>query len=87
MRALPWVLPCFILAAWVATSHFGLIPIRILPAPTEVVEAAFRLIRSAEIFRHIAVSSARAFAGLAVVVAFGFLLGLLNDCLRLLIVC
>ena len=78
IKASPWVLPCCMLAAWEATSHFGLIPVRILPAPTQVIEAAFRLIRSGEIFRHIAVSSARAFAGLAVGGALGFLLGLLN---------
>ena len=78
MKVLPWVVPCCILAAWEATSLFGLIPVRILPAPTQVVEAAFRLIRSGEIFRHIAVSSARAFAGLALGGALGFLLGLLN---------
>jgi len=78
MKPLPWVLPCCILVAWQATSYFGLVPIRILPAPTQVLQAAFRLIESGEIFRHIAVSSARAFAGLAFGGSLGFLLGLMN---------
>lgn len=51
---------------------------RVLPAPRDVLAALLRLSLSGELLRHIAVSSARATAGLLLGGSIGFLLGLLN---------
>jgi sulfonate transport system permease protein len=77
-KALPWLVPGFILAFWQISSQLGMMPARILPAPTQVLAVTLKLIRSGEIFRHIAVSAARAAAGFIAGGAIGFLFGLLN---------
>ena len=77
-QALPWVVPGLILAVWQILSQLGFMSTRILPAPTQVLEAAVKLIRSGEIFRHIAVSTARAAAGFVAGGSVGFVFGLLN---------
>lgn len=79
---LPWLVPGCILVAWQATAQLGFIPARILPAPTQVLSAALKLVRSGEIFRHIGVSSLRALAGLLVGGSIGFVFGLLNGLSR-----
>jgi sulfonate transport system permease protein len=77
-RVLPWLLPATLLLLWQAGAESGLISTRILPAPSDVVLAAYRLGRSGELFRHIGISFARAVAGFIVGGGLGFLLGLLN---------
>jgi sulfonate transport system permease protein len=75
---LPWVLPIGLLVVWQTATRAGLISARILPAPGDVLAAAVRMARSGELFRHIAVSSARAAAGFALGGAIGFVFGLLT---------
>jgi sulfonate transport system permease protein len=77
-RLVPWLVPLLILAAWQASASFGWLSSRYLPAPLSVLTAARRLAVSGELFRSIAVSSARAFAGLAIGGSIGFVLGLVN---------
>ncbi|MBC8141624.1 MAG: ABC transporter permease subunit [Armatimonadetes bacterium] len=75
---LPLVVPVLLLAAWQVASVSGALPPRILPAPLAVVAAAKALIVSGDLWRHLSVSAARAFLGLAVGGGIGFALGLLT---------
>jgi sulfonate transport system permease protein len=75
---LPWILPICLLLLWQAGTHSGLISTRVLPAPGDVLAAAIRMAATGELFRHIAVSTARAAAGFALGGAVGFVFGLLN---------
>jgi ABC-type dipeptide/oligopeptide/nickel transport system ATPase subunit len=62
-----WLLPAGILVAWEATlSLAGFIPLRVLPAPTAVLAAAWKLTLNGELLRNIWVSFC-AIAGLAIV--------------------
>jgi sulfonate transport system permease protein len=77
-RALPWIVPLAILLAWQAASRFGVLADQIMPAPTAVALAAWRVTRSGELLRDIAISTWRAFSGLAIGGSIGFALGMLN---------
>jgi sulfonate transport system permease protein len=79
---LPWLLPLAALLAWEAAADGGLLASRVLPAPSAVLAAAWRLAASGELFTHMAVSTARAAAGFAIGAAIGFALGLLNGVSR-----
>ncbi|MBN8938100.1 MAG: ABC transporter permease subunit [Rhizobiales bacterium] len=74
----PWVLPLVILAAWQLGSLAGAIPANVLPAPSEVLDAAIRLTLNGELAANIAVSFRRAASGFLVGGALAFALGLLN---------
>jgi sulfonate transport system permease protein len=73
-----WALPLGILAAWQALSVAGLIPGRVLPAPTEVIAAGWKLLQSGELIRNIGVSFLRAIVGFAIGGSIGFAFGLAN---------
>jgi len=73
-----WIVPALVLVAWQVASTCGWLNTRYLPAPTTVVAAGWRLTRTGELPRYMAVSTMRAFAGLLVGGALGFALGLLN---------
>ncbi len=75
---MPWCIPLLIVFLWQLFSFYGLIPTRILPAPIDVVGAAFRLAKSGELFINIGISAARAITGFFVGGSIGFSLGLLN---------
>lgn len=60
----------------------GLMSARVLPTPRDVMAAFLRLSVSGELLRHIAVSTARALAGLLLGGSIGFVLGLLNVAMR-----
>lgn len=77
-RLLPWIPPICLLLIWQIATHSGLISTRILPAPGDVLAAAIRMAATGELFRHIAVSTARAAAGFALGGMIGFSFGLLN---------
>ncbi|UZR28432.1 ABC transporter permease subunit [Methylococcus mesophilus] len=72
----PWLLPLALLAAWEIASRSGRLDGKLFPSPEEVVLAAVSLVRSGELFQHVAASSARAFTGFAIGGSLGFLLGL-----------
>jgi sulfonate transport system permease protein len=77
-----WALPVGIIAVWEALSLAGVIPQRIMPAPTAVVAAAWKLTLSGELPRNVWVSFWRAVVGLAIGGAIGFALGLANGLSR-----
>lgn len=77
-RFLPWVVPLLILLAWQATSQAGLLSSQVMPAPTAVAAAAWRLARSGELWTDIEISSARALIGFAIGGGIGFALGMAN---------
>lgn len=82
-RGLPWLLPIGLIAAWQVASAFGWLSTRVLPAPNEVVKAAWTLAASGELWTHVKVSASRALAGLAIGGGLGLVLGLLTGSLRL----
>jgi sulfonate transport system permease protein len=74
----PWVLPLIILILWQVLVQNGVIPVRILPEPISIVEAAIRLTASGKLLADVLISSQRAFAGLLIGGGIGFALGLFN---------
>jgi len=77
-----WALPIAIVAIWEALSLAGLIPLRVLPAPTAVLAAGWKLLLSGELIRNIWVSFCRAIVGFAIGGGIGFALGLANGLSR-----
>lgn len=82
-RALPWTLPVLILIGWEAASRTGWLSSRVLPEPWAVATAFWGLLRSGELWHHVAVSSGRALAGLAIGGGLGLALGLLTGTFRM----
>ncbi|WP_298934361.1 aliphatic sulfonate ABC transporter permease SsuC [uncultured Ramlibacter sp.] len=82
-RLLPWLVPIALITLWQAASSFGWLSTRVLPAPNEVVKAAWTLAVSGELWTHVKVSAGRALAGLAIGGGLGLALGLLTGSLRL----
>jgi len=78
----PWALPLGIIVTWEALSVAGLIPGRVLPAPTDVVAAGWKLLRSGELLRNVWVSFWRAIVGFAIGGGIGFAFGLANGLSR-----
>lgn len=76
--ALGWLLPALLLAGWEGASRAGLIPPNVLPAPSAVGEAFWKLLLSGELIENIRVSTLRALSGFVVGGTIGFSLGLAN---------
>ncbi|NEQ28601.1 MAG: hypothetical protein F6K28_58475, partial [Microcoleus sp. SIO2G3] len=62
----PWLVPVGLIVLWQILAQTGVIATRILPAPTQVVEAAIRLAQSGELFRNVTISLMRALIGFAI---------------------
>ena len=77
-----WALPIGIFLAWQMLSAAGLIPSRVLPAPTDVLAAGWKLLKSGELPRNIWVSFWRAIVGFAIGGGIGFVFGLANGLSR-----
>jgi sulfonate transport system permease protein len=77
-RALPWIVPAVVLLLWQAASQLGLLQDQVMPAPTAVAMAFWRVARSGELLRDIEISTWRAFSGFVVGGGIGFALGMLN---------
>jgi sulfonate transport system permease protein len=73
-----WALPVAIIVVWEGASLAGLIPPRVLPAPTDVARAGWKLIQSGELIRNVWVSFWRAIAGFVIGGGIGFAFGLAN---------
>lgn len=80
---LPFAVPGLVLLAWQILSSAGWISARVMPAPTEVALAFVDQLASGAIVHDIAVSGARALAGLLVGGAIGLALGIANGVSRL----
>ena len=81
-RLLPWLVPLLLVAVWQAASARGWLSTRVLPAPLDVLQAAWTLAESGELWTPVKVSAARALSGLAIGGGLGLLLGLLTGSLR-----
>ncbi len=82
-QLLPWLVPVALIAGWQVASSQGWISSRVLPAPLDVVTAAWRLAESGELWTHVKISAGRALAGLAIGGGLGLALGLLTGSVRL----
>src|SRR5690625_4747197 len=78
MQVIPWIVPLLLLIFWQVFSWIGILPERILPAPTDVFQAAVSLMSTGELYSHISISLGRALAGFFIGGSIGFLFGLFN---------
>jgi sulfonate transport system permease protein len=81
-RLVPWLVPVVMLVVWQLASSRGWLSTRVLPAPLDVVAAAWKLSASGELWVHLKISAGRALAGLAVGGGLGLALGLLTGSVR-----
>lgn len=81
-RFTAWLVPVLVLAVWELLVDVGVVPVRILPAPSSVLEAFVRLTKSGELLTHLGVSFQRAAAGFVIGGGVGLLLGFLNGISR-----
>ena len=81
--AIGWLLPVALLIVWEALARAGAISATVLPAPSAVLAAFWRLLLSGELLNNIWVSTWRALAGFAIGGSIGFALGLANGLSRL----
>ena len=81
-RVMPWLLPVLLMATWELSARLGWLSTRVLPEPLAVIKAFWTLSASGELWRHLAVSTARASAGLLMGGSLGLVLGLLTGSLR-----
>jgi sulfonate transport system permease protein len=72
----PWLVPIGLVLLWQILAQAGVIATRILPAPTQVAEAAIRLTQSGELFRNVMISLWRAGIGFLIGGSIGLVLGL-----------
>lgn len=82
-RLTGWVVPLLLLAAWEAAPAAGLVSPRLLPPVHAVLLAGWRLLRSGELVRDVAVSSGRALLGFALGGTLALALGLVAGISRL----
>src|ERR1700754_4969255 len=75
---IPWIVPLAILLIWQAASVAGLLPVRVLPAPSDVARAGWKLLLSGELIQNIWVSFWRASIGFLIGGGIGFAFGLAN---------
>lgn len=74
----PWLVPIGLILLWQILAQTGVIATRILPAPTQVVQAAIRLAHTGELFRNVIISLWRAGIGFLIGGSIGLILGLIN---------
>src|ERR1700687_5999217 len=75
---LQWIVPLVILVVWQAACAAGWVPARVLPAPSDVALAGWKLLLSGELVRNIWVSFWRASVGFVIGGGIGFAFGLMN---------
>jgi len=81
-RLIPWLVPVGLIVVWQIASSLGWLSTRVLPAPLDVVKAAWALTVSGELWTHVKVSAGRALAGLAIGGGAGLALGLLTGSVK-----
>lgn len=77
-QLIPWAVPILLIVIWQLLVQVGWLSTRVLPAPTGVLQAFFTLAKSGELFRHLGVSTWRAFVGFLIGGGIGLTLGFLN---------
>ena len=78
-----WIMPTLILLLWQAAAQRGTIPANVLPAPSDVAAAGWRLALSGELLDNVLVSAKRAGIGFAIGGGLAFAFGLLNGLSRI----
>ena len=73
-----WIVPLVILLVWQAACVTGYVPARVMPAPTDVALAGWKLLVSGELAQNIWVSFWRASVGFLIGGSIGFAFGLAN---------
>jgi sulfonate transport system permease protein len=73
-----WIVPLVILLAWQVACVAGFVPARVMPAPSDVALAGWKLLQSGELAQNIWVSFWRASVGFAIGGSIGFAFGLAN---------
>ena len=73
-----WIVPLVIVLVWQIACETGFVPGRVLPAPSDVALAGWKLLLSGELVRNIWVSFWRAGAGFVIGGGIGFAFGLAN---------
>lgn len=73
-----WLLPIAILLAWEAAVRLHLVAAMLLPAPSIVVQAGWRLLLNGELLYNVSVSFSRALGGFALGASIGLALGFAN---------
>ncbi|UFS75483.1 aliphatic sulfonate ABC transporter permease SsuC [Tardiphaga sp. 37S4] len=73
-----WIVPLVILLVWQAACVTGYVPARVMPAPTDVALAGWKLLISGELTQNIWVSFWRASVGFLIGGSIGFAFGLAN---------
>ncbi|WP_424630605.1 aliphatic sulfonate ABC transporter permease SsuC [Bradyrhizobium sp. SYSU BS000235] len=73
-----WIVPLVILIVWQVACATGLVPARVLPAPSDVALAGWKLAKSGELAQNIWVSFWRAAVGFVIGGGIGFAFGLAN---------
>ncbi|WP_322012172.1 ABC transporter permease subunit [Paraburkholderia sp. J12] len=74
-RWISWAVPAVVLVLWEAAARAGLITPQVLPAPSSVIETAWNLARTGDLFVHLGVSLLRAAAGFVIGGTIGLVLG------------
>lgn len=82
-RHLGWLIPILTLVVWEIAVRAGAVSATMVPPPSGVLAAAWRLTSSGELPHHIGVSALRAATGLLIGGGIGFALGLSNGLSRL----
>ncbi|MBN8997945.1 MAG: aliphatic sulfonate ABC transporter permease SsuC [Rhizobiales bacterium] len=77
-----WILPAVVLLGWEGLCRVGYIPANVLPAPSAVAVAFWRVVVSGELARNLSVSFWRAGIGFLIGGAIGFAFGLANGISR-----
>src|ERR1700684_431878 len=73
-----WIVPLVIVSVWQLACVAGWVPARVLPAPSDVALAGWKLLLSGELVRNIWVSFWRAGIGFVIGGSIGFVFGLAN---------
>ena len=73
-----WIVPLVILLVWQVACVTGFVSARVLPAPSDVAVAVWKLLLSGELVRNIWVSFWRASVGFLIGGGIGFIFGLAN---------
>ncbi len=74
----PWALPIVLLVVWEIAARTGLVTARLVPAPTTIAAAFWRLLLDGSLLFHTLASTQRALIGLAIGGGLGFVAGVLN---------
>src|SRR6266700_349664 len=75
---IPWIVPLAIILIWQLACVTGFVSARVLPAPSDVALAGWKLLLSGELIRNIWVSFWRASIGFLIGGGIGFAFGLAN---------